>query len=68
MYLPICHDTRMCFARTCNEKCSILNRTYFHDGECPFAKEKMEVTNGKHYPHNDLYAHNPHSTFSKVVA
>lgn len=50
---PVCVDTRECFAkrRTGDHyRCDALTRTYDVDGDCPFCKPEMEITNGKRYP------------------
>lgn len=48
--MPVCHDTRVCFARRFKNYCSILVETYDFDGKCKFCKEEIDVTNGKVYP------------------
>ena len=39
--MPICNDSRKCFAQTDNHECQCLQSTY-PDGECPFCKENRE--------------------------
>ena len=52
---PYCDDTRPCFARIKDRKgdgkCRYLTSTYSENGECPFAKPVMSITNGKIYPY-----------------
>ena len=52
---PYCDDTRPCFARIKDRKgdgkCRYLTSTYSENGECPFAKPVMNITNGKIYPY-----------------
>ena len=54
--LKPCHDKRKCFGKKhSGTKCGILRETY-PDGECPFCKPRVEVTNGKVYPFNPNYS------------
>ena len=56
---PTCHDSRECFAAMpCQggfRKCRILTNSYEEDGDCPFCKPDVEVTNGQRYPYDTKY-------------
>lgn len=49
---PKCYNKGVCFAWKCGQ-CAILKAPVL--GECPFKKEKCDVTDGKSYPYNKNY-------------
>ena len=47
----LCNDTRKCFAKNERNHCTVLEKTYEEDGDCPFAKPIREVTGRTYYPY-----------------
>lgn len=50
-----CNDRRPCFGKQFKPgECGVLNASY-PDGECPFCKERREITDQKFYPYDVNY-------------
>ncbi len=49
-----CTDKRPCFARNQFGKCRILTHVY-PNGECPYCKDTIDMTNGRRYPFDPNY-------------
>lgn len=52
---PVCETPGKCFGRTKTGKCKILTDTTEYRHECPFQKDKVDVTNGVWYPWDPGY-------------
>ena len=54
--LPECEESRACFGKSkSGKRCRVLTETY-QDGECPFCKEKRDITNDKCYSYQKNYS------------